>query len=274
MIRLVDLPAIDTLELRIPFEKPFFSYDWERKNKHELILEEVFTLFKLSEANCLGRYRQIYVRGGVNVEINHNSIKILLKGEFFLKVTAWVAIRMLLNSVAKLNLHFYLTRLDICRHYLAGKCSAPLDDLKKDYWILKTGNSFYQPELYVRGISKSLGAYFKSTNLVISCYSKSHQVSELKRKLDQTRMKEEKRARFKKQIAQFNDKFKSIDEEIYRIEWRLLSKAKLSFANDLIQAHQNELQFCGAILRTIQTSHPMRDQSKTLSKKYHRMFKE
>lgn len=274
MISLIDSPKIDTIEIRVLIDRPVVSYYWEKKNKSEILLEQTFQIFKMSESDRTSGYRSIYVRRGINIEVTHGMLKILAKGEFFLKDSAWIQIRTFLNYILKGGFLFYLTRLDICRHFLAKKCSEPLDDLKKGFWLLKTGNSFYQPELYVRDVKRSLGSYFKSTNLVISCYSKSHQIAEYSEKLKKTRIKEERRARMESATFNFKKKFGDITDEVYRIEWRILSKQKLETTNDVFLSIQDEEKFCRAILSMIEKSHPMRNSEKDLSKIYHRVIKE
>lgn len=274
MITLLDSPKIDTIEIRVLIDRPVISYYWEKKSKSEILLEQIFETFKMSVSDKIGGYRSIYVRGGVNIEVTHSTLKVLAKGEYFLRSNAWIQIRTLLNYIHKGGFVFYLTRLDICRHFLAQKCSEPLDDLKKGFWLLKTGNSFYQPELYVRDVKRSLGSYFKSTTLVISCYSKSHQIAEYVQKLKKSRIKEERRMRMKNSIFHFQNKFCGVCAEVYRIEWRILSKVKLEAVNEVFFAIQDEENFCRTVLSMIEKSHPMRNSEKILSKKYHRMLKE
>ncbi|AHI07281.1 hypothetical protein BDW_13905 [Bdellovibrio bacteriovorus W] len=266
MITLIDSPQMDTVEIRILIDRPVASYYWEKKNKNEILLEQVFEVFKISGNDRVGGYRSICVRGGINIEVTHSMLKILAKGEFFLKGTAWIQIRTLLNYIHKGGFFFYLTRLDICRHFLAKKCSDPLNDLKNGFWLLKTGNSFYQPELYVRDVKRSLGSYFKSTTLVISCYSKSHQIAEYLQKLKKSRIKDERRVRMENSILHFQNKFREVDGEVYRIEWRILSKVKLEAVNEVILAIQDEENFCRTVLSMIEKSHPMRNSEKVLSK--------
>lgn len=257
MITSILNPRIDYLEIGVKVQKPVASM-MSMPTQYEILMNYLKLQFNLKhEDKSEGTFKELWVKGGLNIEARSSTMKITFKGEAFYSKRTWYQIKILAKNLDLLGMNWYLKRIDIRRSFI-GETIDPLIDLKAGFWINRASpDAFFQPELITKSSNtKSVACYFKSNFFYISVYSKTDQINGLNKKLGKVK-KQSHKDKINKTIWAYKNENPE-GKDIKRFEIRLLSKSK---ANNYIYHLRNissEEKFCFDVLESFYGSHPMK----------------
>lgn len=271
MIHLIEDPRIDYLKISVHDDGSTMAVG-DKKTTADIIRESLFAVFKMSfdDRKRDGTF-EFFERNGVNFVVykKKRDSEITWKGFFWFKIKAYLLVKAFLHRLMLQGITFKILRADVRRNFVADRLNEPLHDLRKGFWINRASvESSYSPELYNKGDTESVAAYFRSEHFVVNTYNKSNQMKTFAKRLTRLK-KDDKKRPLEVAIKRHRQLYK--EKKVFRFEVKIVSPDIAKNFLTMLNIKMTEEEFCFELLAMFYHSYPMRN-GDLESKKYKKFF--